>query len=99
MPRLGQRENLDMEAHVVRPGSWCGLEADYVVLAARRKAEWTEGAIILTSTDWYRLGAPFDMDTPSGLRTAYPLTKLESVEVVRRGIEYELPQKKSPARS
>jgi hypothetical protein len=92
--RQAARENLEgPEApDVLRPGSWCGLEVDYVVLAARRKAEWTEGAIILTSADWYRLGLPFDMDTPAGLRTAYPLKKLETVEVVRRGIEYELPR-------
>src|SRR5262249_21184180 len=30
--------------------------ADYVVIASRRKAEWSAGATILTSTDWYRLG-------------------------------------------
>jgi len=77
---------------VLRRGAWCGVDADYVVLSARRKAEWTEGAIILTRTDWFRLGVPFDMDTPSGLRTAYPLKKMETVEVVRRGIEYELPR-------
>ena len=78
---------------VLRSGRWAGLAGvDYVLLASRRKAEWTAGAIILTSADWYRLGAPFDRETPAGLRTVYPLTKLETVEVVRRGIEYELPR-------
>jgi hypothetical protein len=37
-------------------------------------------------------GVPFDIETPSGLRTAYPLKKMETVEVVRRGIQYELPR-------
>ena len=38
-------------------GEWAGLpDADYVVLAARKKAEWNAGAIILTSSDWYQLG-------------------------------------------
>jgi hypothetical protein len=73
-------------------GEWAGVKADYVVVASRRKAEWDPGAIILTSADWYRLGVPFDLETPSGLRTVYPLTKMESVEVVRRGIQYELPR-------
>jgi hypothetical protein len=87
---------------VLQTGAWAGLaDTDYVVLSSRRKAEWEPGAIILTSTDWYRLGVPFDMKTPAGLRTAYPLKKMATVEVVRRGIQYELPrlqpQRKSPA--
>ena len=73
-------------------GAAVGVDADYVILASRRKAEWDPGAIILTSTDWYKLGIPFDLDTPAGVRTAYPLTKMETVEVVRRGIRYELPR-------
>ena len=73
-------------------GEWAGVEADCVVLASRRKADWDAGAIIMTSTDWYRLGVPFDLETPSGLRIAYPLTKMEVAEVVRRGIQYELPR-------
>jgi len=73
-------------------GEWAGVDADYVLLASRRKAEWTAGAIVMTSTDWYRLGVPFDLETPSGLRTAYPLKRMEAAEVVRRGILYELPQ-------
>ena len=78
---------------LLQTGEWAGLPAvDYVVLASRRKAEWTAGAIILTSTDWYKLGAPFDVQTPAGMRTAYPLMKMNAVEVVRRGIQYELPR-------
>ncbi len=77
---------------VMRTGEWAGVpDFDYVVLAARKKPEWQTGAIILTSSDWYKLGVPFDMETPSGLRTAYPLKKMETVEVVRRGIQYKLP--------
>ena len=68
------------------------LTADYVVIASRRKFEWEAGAIILTSTDWYRLGTPIDTEMENGLRTLYPLTKLDAVEVVRRGIQYELPR-------
>ncbi|PYR59061.1 MAG: hypothetical protein DMF91_15695 [Acidobacteria bacterium] len=73
-------------------GESAGLTADYVVIASRRKPEWEAGAIILTSTDWYRLGTPIDADMENGLRTLYPLTKLDAVEVVRRGIQYELPR-------
>jgi len=89
---------------VLRTGEWAELHGvDYVVLSARRKPEWDAGAIVMTDTDWYKLGVPFDMQTPGGLRTAYPLTKMSAVEVVRRGIRYELPplraaNKKAPER-
>ena len=88
------RERLegDERPDMLQTGEWAGVDADYVVLASRKKAEWTAGAIIMTSTDWYKLGTPFDIDTPAGLRTAYPLTKMEAVEVLRRGIRYELPR-------
>jgi hypothetical protein len=78
---------------ILQTGEWAGLaDTEYVVLSARRKDEWTAGATILTSTDWYRLGEPFDVQTPAGLRTAYPLKRMDAVEVVRRGIQYELPR-------
>ena len=88
------RARLEGEARpdVLQTGEWAGVDADYVVLASRKKAEWNAGAIIMTSTDWYKLGVPFDIETPAGLRTAYPLTKMEAVEVLRRGIRYELPR-------
>lgn len=76
---------------VLVTGHALGVSADYVVLASRRKAEWTAGATIMTSGQWYRLGEPYDLETPAGLRTAYPLTKFDSLEAVRRGIQYELP--------
>jgi hypothetical protein len=89
------RERLEGEERpdVLQTGASLGVAADYVVLASRRKAEWNAGAIVMTSTDWYKLGAPFDIDTPFGLRTAYPLTRMDAVEVVRRGIHYELPDR------
>jgi hypothetical protein len=77
---------------VLRTGEWADLHGvDYVVLSARRKPEWDAGAIVMTDTDWYKLGVPYDMETPAGLRTVYPLTRMNAVEVVRRGIRYELP--------
>jgi hypothetical protein len=73
-------------------GDWAGLDVDYVLVASRRKPEWHAGAIVMTSEEWYKLGVPFDKQTSGGLRTVYPLKKMETVEVVRRGIQYELPQ-------
>jgi hypothetical protein len=76
----------------LRRGAWLGIDADLVVLAARRKPGWEAGAIVMTDTEWFRLGAPFDTDTPAGLRTGYPLNRIEANEVVRRGLRYELPR-------
>jgi hypothetical protein len=90
----GAREKLEGPEvrDVLGTGEWAGLPVDYVVIASRLKPEWTSGAIILSSADWYRLGAPVDREVDGHLRTLYPLTRLEVTEVVRRGIEYELPR-------
>ncbi len=74
------------------PGRAAGFpDADCVVVASRRKPDWTAGAFVITSEKWYRLGNPVERQTPGGLRTLYPLTELRDAEVVRRGIHYDLP--------
>lgn len=79
------------------PGKWADVPgADYVVIASRRKEAWTKGAIVMTAETWYRLGEPFDFRSPEGLRTAYPLTALQTTEVLRRGVRYELPPLETP---
>ena len=86
-----RQEGPDVPDRLV-PGAFVGaVAADYVVLAARRKPEWTAGAIVMTPSGWFRLQDPFDIEFPEGLRTAYPLCAMHTVEVVRRGITYELP--------
>jgi len=73
-------------------GAWAGLsDVDFIVLASRRKPGWDPGVFVITTNGWYRLGRPFDMPLPSGLRTAYPLTKIETLDVLRKGVPYELP--------
>jgi len=74
------------------PGANAGLEdVDLVVIASRRKQGWETGAIVMTDGAWYRLGEPHDVRLAEGLRTIYPLTSIPMVEVVRRGVIYELP--------
>jgi len=74
------------------PGPAAGFpEADYVVVASRQKPEWVPGAFVITSEKWYRLGTPVERQMPGGLRTLYPLTELRDGDVLRRGINYELP--------
>lgn len=73
-------------------GEWAGLKGvDYVVVAARRKPGWTKGTWVITSDGWYVLGEPFDRPMPNGLRTVYPLTLQNTLEAVRKSVQYELP--------
>ena len=64
---------------------------DFVIVAARRKAGWTAGTFVITDDGWFTLGQPFDRPTPNGIRTIYPLTMLQTLEVLRKGVAYQLP--------
>ena len=73
-------------------GEWAGLpQAEYVVVASRRKEGWDAGVVVLTGDKPYKLGAPFDQPTREGLRTVYPLMPYEHGSVIRRSVTYELP--------
>lgn len=73
-------------------GEGAGLPGvDYAVVAARRKPDWTVGTIVTTPEGWFRLGEPFDAQLPFGLRRVYPLTRLDTVEVLRKVVPYEFP--------
>lgn len=94
--RRAQRDRERLEGPEVPdrlvPGRAAGfLDADYVVVASRRKPEWQPGAFIITSEKWFRLGTPVERQMPGGLRTFYPLTEITDHEALRRGIPYELP--------
>ena len=73
-------------------GEGAGLDGvDYAVVASRRKPGWTEGTTVVTADGWFRLGRPFDATLAFGLRTIYPLTRVEPAEVLRRAVRYDLP--------
>ena len=73
-------------------GAKAGIpDAELVVIASRGKPGWVQGAYIITSDKWYRLAAPIHRDTPNGLRTMYPMNEVRDLEVMRKGIPYELP--------
>lgn len=73
-------------------GRAAGLpDADFVVVASRRKPGWERGVFVITPDLWYRLGAPTERRLHAGLRTLYPLTEIRDLEVVRKSVEYALP--------
>ena len=74
------------------PGTAAGFpDADFVVVASRRKPGWDPGVFVITPDVWYRIGRPTEMMLRGGLRTLYPLTEIRDLEVVRRSVEYVLP--------
>lgn len=80
-------------------GEWAGLkDIDFVIVSARRKPGWTKGTYVMTSDGWYVLGEPFDRPMANGLRTVYPLAELRTLEVLRRGVTYELPPLRGSAK-
>lgn len=66
---------------------------DAVVVASRRKGDWTPGTILDCGERWYRVGPSVEKDLPVGLRTLYPLTEVREVEVFRRVVAYRLPRR------
>jgi hypothetical protein len=65
--------------------------ADFIVIASRRKADWSKGTFVVTGDKWYRVLDPVEQQTPAGLRTLYPLAEINDLEVMRKWVEYELP--------
>jgi len=73
-------------------GEWADLPGvDFVIVASRRKAGWTAGTFVITPDGWFTLSQPFDRPMPQGIRTIYPLTTLMTLDVMRRGVAYDLP--------
>lgn len=66
-------------------------DADFVIVASRRKPGWERGVFVITPDVWYRLGTPTEMTLRGGLRTLYPLIEIRDLEVVRKSVEYVLP--------
>ena len=74
------------------PADWARLtDADFVVVASRRKPDWDKGTFVITADKWYVVGEPFDLQLSDGLRTIYPLKEHTTRDVMRRGVQYELP--------
>ena len=73
-------------------GEWAGLKGvDFVIVAARRKPGWTRGTWVITDEGWFVLGEEFDRPMANGLRTIYPLTAQNTLEAVRKSVQYQLP--------
>ena len=65
---------------------------DLVVVSSRRKPGWERGVAVFTEDGCYRLGDPVERTIAGRLRTLYPLTAHNDLEVIRRRVDYDLRQ-------
>ena len=89
-----EREALEGPAvpdRVVLPARLGIANADLVVVASRRKSEWTPGTVLDCGGRWFRVGEPVERTLAVGLRTLYPLVETPEAEVFRRVVPYDLP--------
>ena len=88
-----QREGADVRDRVVRGAAVGRADVPLVLLSARVKADWEAGSYLVGQDGRaHRIGDSFDFETPGGLRTAYPLTPLTTLEPIRHAIPYDLPE-------
>lgn len=91
--RRERREGPPVPDRVVRGNQIGRPDLGLVILASRAKDGWTPGAYLVGGDGTaHRIGASFDVELPTGLRTAYPLTPLTTLEPIRHAIAYELPR-------
>lgn len=84
-------EGPDLPDRVVL-GAQVGLPgAQLVVVASRRKPDWDEGTVVITTGSVYRVGAIVERTIRGRLRTLYPLTEHKDFEAFRRTVRYKLP--------
>lgn len=92
-------EGADMPDRLVTGAAAGRPDAEFVLLSSRIKPDWEAGAYLLSGAGVaHRIGQPFDVETPAGVRRAYPLTELTSLEPIRHAIPYELPPLSGKAR-
>lgn len=92
-------EGPEMRDRLVRGAQLGRPDVALVLLSSRAKDGWAPGAYLVGGDGAaHRIGMPFDVETPAGLRTAYPLSPLTTLEPIRHAIAYELPrQRASPS--
>lgn len=84
-------EGAEVADRIVFPVRLGIANADLVVVASRRKREWTPGTVLDCSGRWFRVGEPLERTFPVGLRTLYPLVEMPGSDVFRRVVPYDLP--------
>ena len=89
-------EGPEMPDQILECRKFAGKEADFVVVASRRKEGWTLATTVMTDSIRLRLGDPLDRVIDGRLRTCYPLKVIRDIQVDRRMVHYTWPKDAPP---
>jgi len=70
---------------------FAGKDADYVIVASRRKEGWVRATTVIASSVRLRIGEPLERPIDGFLRTCYPLSVIRDIQVDRRIVHYDWP--------
>lgn len=91
-----QAEGPQTPDQILECRKFAGKEADFVVVASRRKEGWTFATTVVSGTVRLRLGEPLEKTLEGRLRTCYPLKVIRDIQVDRRVVYYDWPEGAPP---
>ena len=89
-------EGPEVADRVLECRKFAGKEADFVVVASRRKEGWTLATTVVADSIRLRIGDPREITIEGRLRTCYPLKVIKDLQVDRRIVPYEWPKDMPP---
>ena len=89
-------EGPEVPDRVLECRKFAGKEADYVVVASRRKKGWTLATTVIADSVRLRIGDPREMTIEGWLRVCYPLKIIRDIQVDRRIVHYAWPKDMPP---
>jgi hypothetical protein len=82
--------------HVIACRGFAGSDADFLVVAGRRKLAWTLGTTVVAQSIRLRVGEPREVVVAGWRRMCYPLRVIRDVQVDRRIVHYRWPEDAPP---
>ena len=89
-------EGPEVPDQILECRKFAGKEADYVVVASRRKHGWTLATTVVAESIRLRIGDPLEKTLEGKLRTCYPLRVIRDIQVDRRVVHYDWPKDAPP---
>ncbi|MEO8499709.1 MAG: hypothetical protein ABI565_02250 [Vicinamibacteria bacterium] len=89
-------EGPEVPDQILECRKFAGREADYVIVASRRKEGWTLATTVIANSVRLRIGDPLEKTLDGALRTCYPVKVIRDLQVDRRIVHYEWPEDAPP---
>ena len=89
-------EGPEVPDQILECRKFAGKEADFVVVASRRKEGWTSLTTVIADSVRLRVGDPLERNVNGLLRTCYPLKVIRDLQVDRRIVHYDWPKEAPP---